>query len=104
MAAPWNPPTKNEDFEFAVFLEDYANPGNFKVNPTIAAGDFQITKDGASFANLTNLPTVSPAGGDQVIVVLTATECNSNKWSVRWKDQTNPKEWADGALTVNTTA
>jgi hypothetical protein len=61
MAAPYNPPKKNEDFLIRIALEDYAQPGNFKSNPTIAAGDFKVSTDGGALGNLTTLPTVSPA-------------------------------------------
>ena len=104
MAAPWNPPKKGEDFEFPIALEDMANPGNLKVNPTIAAGDFKISKDEGAFANLTNLPAVTPASGVQVIVKLTATEMTADKLLVTWIDQSAPKEWVDNALGVLTTA
>lgn len=104
MAAPWNPPTKGEDFEFPWMLEDYANPGNFKANPTIAAGDFKISKDGGAFSNLTNLPTVSPASGCAIVIVLTSTEMDADKVIVQMIDQTSPKEWADAAVPILTSA
>jgi hypothetical protein len=104
MAAPWNPPVKGEDFEFSISVEDMSNPGSFKANPTIASGDFQISKDGGAFANLTNLPTVAPAAGVAIEVVLTTTEMNADNVFVRWIDQTSPKEWADGGICILTTA
>lgn len=104
MAAPYNPPVKNEDFNFAVFLEDYASPGNWKSNPTIAAGDFQISKDYGAFANLATLPDVEPNSTRQVRVQLSSTEMNADIVVIQWVDQTNPKEWADGAITILTTA
>jgi hypothetical protein len=104
MAAPYNPPVKNEDFLFAIFVEDFANPGAFKVNPTIAAGDFQISKDYGAFANLATIPDVEPDATDQIRVQLSSTEMNADVVTVRWKDQTTPKEWADGAFTILTTA
>ena len=33
--------------------------GQFKVAPTLAAGDFKIEKDGGAAANLATLPTVA---------------------------------------------
>lgn len=104
MAAPWNPPKRAEDFEFAVALEDYANPGQFKANPTLAAGDVTISKDGGAFANLTTLPTVAPASGRQVTAALSATEMTADKVTVIFRDQTVPPEWSDLALTILTTA
>jgi hypothetical protein len=104
MAAPYNPPVKNEDFIVYVCLNDMANPGAFKSNPTIAAGDFTVSKDGGSFANLTTLPTVTPASGVAVKISLSATEMNADNVLVVWRDQTTTKEWADGYLSIPTTA
>lgn len=103
MAAPYNPPKKGEDFITYVTLEDYSNPGNFKSNPTIASGDFQISKDGGAFANLATTPTVTPASGRAVKITLSATEMNADNVIVIGVDQTNPKEWADFALSIPTT-
>lgn len=99
-----NPPTKAAAFEFSVPMKSWASPGLFQDSPTIAAGDFQISKDGGAYANLTNLPTNSPAGSEQVEVVLTTTETNCDRWVVRWKDQTVPPEWVPDTFTVLTTA
>jgi hypothetical protein len=103
MAAPWNPPVKNQDFEFNIALEDYANPGNFKSNPTLASGDWKISKDGGAFANLATLPSVEPASGISVKVVLSSTEMNADKVMIVGVDQTSPKEWADFAVCILTT-
>jgi hypothetical protein len=104
MAAPYNPPTKNEDFAVQIALEDYANPGNFKANPTLAAGDFKISKDGGAFANLNTLPTVTPASGVAVYIILSSTEMNADYIIVTCIDQTAPKEWADYSFSIPTTA
>lgn len=102
MAAPYNPPTKNEDFVLRVPMFDYASPGNYKTSPTIAAGDFMVSKDGGAFANCTNLPTVEPASSEFIEVILTSTEMDADGVVVRWKDQTAPKEWADGSIYIPT--
>lgn len=104
MAAPYNPPVKNEDFVIYVSLEDMANPGAFKANPTIAAGDFTVSKDGGAFANLTTLPTVTPAAGKTVKISLSATEMNADNVTIMCSDQTSPKEWADLVISIPTTA
>jgi hypothetical protein len=104
VAAPWNPPKKAEDFEFTVCLEDFASPGSFKTNPTLASGDWKISKDGGAFANLATLPVVEPASGVLVRVVLSSTEMNADKVSIVAQDQTSPKEWGDYAITILTTA
>lgn len=104
MAAPYNPPVKNEDFIIYIGLEDMANPGEFVANPTIAAGDFQVSKDGGTFANLATLPTVSPASGRAVKIELSATEMNADNVVIQCVDQTDPKEWADQFISIPTTS
>lgn len=104
MAAPYNPPKKNEDFQFGVGLDDMASPGSLRANPTLAAGDVKVSKDGGAFANLGTLPTVAPASGTQVLVVLTNTEMNADVVTIVFIDQTSPKEWADKLISIITTA
>jgi hypothetical protein len=102
MAAPYNPPKKGEDFVIQIALEDYANPGNFKSNPTIAAGDFKVSKDGGAFANLNTLPTVSPSSSVSVQITLSSTEMNADVVMVTCIDQTATKEWADYSFSIPT--
>lgn len=104
MAAPYNPPVKNEDFKIRIALEDYTNPGRFKANPTIAAGDFKVDKDGAGFTDLASLPTVSPAAGRAVEIVLSASEVNADVVTIQCVDQTNPPEWSDLMISIPTTS
>lgn len=103
MAAPWNPPVKGEDFECDIFLEDYANAGLFKSNPTLATGDVKVSKDNGALANVTTIPSVSPASSRVVRLQLSATEMNADKITVIFADQTSPPEWAEYALTILTT-
>ena len=101
--ANWNPPNKNEAFEFDVCLEDWANPGLFKSNPTLAAGDAKHSGDGAALANLATLPAVTPASSKIVRVQLSQSEMNYDKVVIILSDQTSPPEWADYAITILTT-
>jgi hypothetical protein len=104
MAAPYNPPVKNENFLVRIALDDMAINGSLKVNPTIAAGDFQVDIDGAGFNNLGTLPSVSPAATAAVLLTLSAGEMNGDVITVRGVDQTAPKEWADFFLSIPTSA
>jgi hypothetical protein len=104
MAGPYNPPKKNQQLLMRLALEDVANPGSFKANPTIAAGDWKIDKDGGGFNNLTTLPTVSPSASVGVLLTLSATEMNADVVTVTGIDQTSPKEWNDFVVTFLTTA
>ena len=103
MAAPYNPPKKNEDFLIRIALEDYANPGNFKSSPTIAAGDFKVAVDSTALANLGTLPSVSPASTVLVLITLSASEMNGEVITLVCIDQTCPKEWADFVISIPTT-
>lgn len=104
MAAPYNPPKKNEDFLIRIALEDYASPGNLKSSPTIAAGDFKVAVDATALANLGTLPTVSPASTVLVLITLSAGEMNGDVITLVCIDQTSPKEWADLVISIPTTA
>jgi len=101
MAAPYNPPVKNEDFVFAIALEDTASPGRFKSSPTIAAGDFKVDIDGGGFNNLTTLPTAS---GVKVTITLSAAEMNGDVITVTGIDQTATAEWSDFMICIPTTS
>ena len=104
MAAPYNPPVKNQDFSIRISLEEYTNPGNFKSNPTIAAGDFKVAIDATALANLATLPTTSPASTVLVLITLSATEMNGDVITLVCIDQTSPKEWCDLVISIPTTA
>lgn len=104
MAAPYNPPVRGEDFKVRVSLRSAANALRLKANPTIAAGDFKITKDGGALANLATLPAVEPAGSIWVEIVLSATEMTADDVGIQCIDQTDPPEWADLSFNILTTA
>ena len=104
MAAPYNPPVKNEDFAIRIALQDVITAGTFRSSPTIAAGDFKVDKDGGGLTDLTTLPSVSPAASVLVLLSLSATEMNANVVTIVGIDQTNPKQWADFVLSIPTTA
>lgn len=98
-----NPPVKNQAWSCDWSVEDYANPGKFKDNPTLAAGDVQVSKDNGAYANLTTLPSAAPAGSENLNVVTTATEMNADKVTIRFRDQTAPPEWSETKITILTT-
>lgn len=104
MAAPYNPPVKNEDFGMVVALQSMTNPGSFQINPTLATGDVKISKDGGALANIGTLPSVAPASSALVGFLLTNTEMNADIVVIIFVDQTSPKEWADLVITIPTTA
>jgi hypothetical protein len=86
-----------------IALRDSSNSDSFKATPTLAAGDFKVSKDGGSLNNLTTLPTNSPAGSVLVTIALSATEMTADFVSVVCIDQTTPKEWSDYVFSIPTT-
>lgn len=87
-------PVKGVAYVFYITLVDDLNPNTFKVNPTIAAGDFQVSIDGGAFANLTTLPVVTPASSRTVKVSLDATEMDGDNINVVGVDVTGA-EWQE---------
>ena len=57
-------------------------------NPTLAAGDVKVSKDGGAYTNIATLPTTYPTGSNTIIVSLSATEMEAEVVVVRFTDQT----------------
>jgi hypothetical protein len=88
------PPKKNTAYTFYVALTSQADTKLFQANPTLAAGDVKVSIDGGAFANITTLPTVTPAAGKQVKVDLSSSEMNGAKIGVLFSDAAGA-EWCD---------
>jgi hypothetical protein len=102
MAAPYNPPVKNEDFRTYIELKDiYGNP---VANPTLIAGDVQVKIDTGAYINIDTLPSVDTAGEDVVNTYLIASEMNGDNIIIRFKDLTDPPEWMPFKLVLVTSA
>lgn len=101
--ATYNTPKRGVAHKFYIGLVDQANTKLLKANPTIAAGDFQISKDGGAFANLTTLPSANPASGRAVMVDLSATEMTADNIVVQCVDAAGA-EWCDLFINLQTTA
>lgn len=95
-------PKINTAYSFDVALVSQADTKLFQVNPTLAAGDVKISGDEGAFTNLTNLPAVTPAGGRNVKVILTAAEMNVNRAVIQFVDASGA-EWCDLVLGIETT-
>lgn len=93
-------PKKGVGYVFYLGLQNASDPSQFKVNPTIAAGDFKISKDGGAFVNLTNTPIVWPAGSNTVRITLTDTEMNADKVSISGIDVSG-MEWIEVLATLD---
>ena len=94
-------PKRGEAYEFFIALTDLNDPQSFVNNPTIAAGDFKVSKDGGNFANLLTLPVVSPLLSSNLQINLSALEMTADKVVVHGIDLSG-EEWADiGAFIDN---
>lgn len=100
--ATYNTPKRATAFKMYIGLVSQADAKLLKVNPTIAAGDFQISKDGGAFANLATLPSVNPAGGRAVMIDLSASEMTADNVVVQCVDAAGA-EWCDQMINLQTT-
>lgn len=67
-------PVAGQTYTFGVNVVSQGDTDIYQAAPTIAAGDFQRSINGAAFENMDNLPTVTPAGGKRIAIVLSAAE------------------------------
>ena len=88
---------------FYIGLIDQSNTKLLKSSPTLAAGDFKVSIDGAALANLGTLPTVTPAAGRQVKVTLSQDEVNGDNITVQCVDAAGA-EWCDLLINIQTVA
>lgn len=96
-------PKKNTAYVCFAALTDQADTKKVRANPTLAAGDFRVSIDGGSFANLATLPTVTPAAGPAVRIALSAAEMNGDNIVVTCIDAAGA-EWCDQVINLQTTA
>ncbi len=95
-------PKRGVAYDFSIELPDAAVSGKFKINPTIAEGDFKISKDNGDFTNLDTLPVVSPVGGVSVKVSLSTDEMVTDKIKVTGIDAAG-NEWLDVSIFIDVT-
>jgi len=96
-------PVRGEAYDFSISLIDTANRPYFRANPTLAAGDFKVSKDEGPLANLTTLPTVTPAGSVLVHVSFSATEMDADNVTLVCRDAAGA-EWDDLLISISTEA
>ena len=82
-------------------MASQADPTVYQVDPTIAAGDFQISKDGGTFANLSTLPSVEPTSSVSVKVSLSSTEMDAESIYLFAQDQSGA-EWFEVTALIET--
>lgn len=101
--ATYSPAKRATAYKFYIGLVQQADTKLLKANPTIAAGDFKVSKDGGAFANLTTLPSVNPASGTAVMIDLSATEMTADNIVVTCIDAAGA-EWCDQLINIQTAA
>jgi hypothetical protein len=84
-------------------LISQANTKVFQTNPTLAAGDVKISKDGGATANLTTLPVVTPAAGASIKVTVSVTEMTADNVTITFRDAAGA-EWCDLGINIPTAA
>ena len=75
--------------------------GQYKTAPTLAVGDFKLEKDGGTAANLTTLPTVTPAAGSSIKLSFSATEMQCQQAVLRMVDAAGAA-WNDDCIHIFT--
>lgn len=99
----YNTPKRGVAFKMYVGLVDQSNTKLLKANPTIASGDFQISKDGGAFANLATLPSANPASSRAVMIDLSSSEMTADNVVIQCVDAAGA-EWCDQIINLQTTA
>lgn len=89
-------------FTFNAPLQELSS-SNIKQNPTLAAGDFVISKDGGSISALASLPVVAANSASlSVAFTISTTEAQAKRIDIIAKDQTSPREWKDNWFKIST--
>lgn len=96
-------PKKNTEFVTYIGLPSVADANVFQSNPTIAAGDFQVSTDGGTLANLTTTPVVTPTGSKTVKVTVSAAEMNGDVITIEGSDVAG-SQWKDVKIVISTTS
>jgi len=94
-------PLINTAYVFNCSLTSQADTRLFQNNPSLAAGDVKVSINEGAFANITTLPTVTPAGGRNVKVSLSAAEMNGSRIKVQFVDVAGA-EWCDYSREIET--
>lgn len=95
------PAKKATAFTFYTALTSQADTKLFQANPTLAAGDVKISKDGGAVANPDTLPDAEPDAGYAIRVQLTATEMDADNVVIYFHDAAGA-EWCDQLIVIQT--
>ncbi len=93
----------NTEYIFYISLVSQADTKLLQSNPTIAAGDFKVSINGAALNNPATLPAVTPASSKMVKVTLSTSEMNGDNITLVCSDAAGA-EWCDLVMNIQTTA
>lgn len=96
-------PKKGVAYTFLTSLTSQADVKLFQDNPTLAAGDVVIVKDGTLDGNIDTLPAAVASATRVISVTLSAAEMNADNVTVLFHDAAGA-EWCDLVVNVQTTA
>lgn len=97
------PPVRGAPFSFEVSLVSQADTDIFQDNPTLAAGDVIVVKDGTLDGNIDALPTAVTSLTRVITVALSAAEMTADRVTVLFHDAAGD-EWQDSVITIYTAA
>lgn len=97
------PPVRGAAFSFETSLVSQADTDTFQDNPTLAAGDVKIIKDGTLDGNIDTLPTAVTSLTRVITVALSADEMTADRVAVLFHDAAG-SEWQDALVTIYTAA
>ena len=97
------PPVRGAAFSFELSLVSQADTDVFQDNPTLAAGDVKIIKDGVLDGNIDTLPTAVTSLTRVITVALSAEEMTADRVTVLFHDAAGD-EWQDAIITIYTAA
>jgi len=95
------PPKKGAALTTSTSLVSASDGTLFQDDPTLAAGDVKVSKDGGAFANIETLPVAIATNKKDLTVVLSAAEMNADKIVVQFSDAAGA-EWCDQKMTIHT--
>lgn len=99
--ATYVPAKRATEYITYIGLSSQSTPSTLQSNPTIAAGDFKVSKDGGALANLSTLPAVTPASSKMVKITLSSAEMTADNVTVICSDAAGA-EWCDLLFTIQT--
>lgn len=96
-------PKINTQYIFYISVVSQADTKLMQNSATIAAGDFQVSTNGGTLANLTTIPAVTPASSDMIKITLSTSEMNGDNVTVVCSDAAG-SEWCDQVINIQTSA